>query len=313
MAPPVSPDHYEILGVDHTATDDQLRTAWRDAARRLHPDNDSGSSEEFIAAKAAYDVLADPARRRAYDAERMAARLAAGARRQSPLSSEPASPPDHPAPAARATSTEWGEPGGDLATTATISFSAAVFGTSTSVVVTRRDRCRTCGGTPPDKGCRTCGQDGYEMVEYTAHLDVSPGTTTGTVITIFAGGDVGERAGVPGARRGLLGAFGDLLVEVIVTPAPGVLLVGTDLIYDFPVDVIDAMLGAIKHKELLDGLATVVVPPGSVSGQRIKLTGRGVPVPGLARGDAYLEVRLEVRTDLTAAQRTLLESLRPRD
>jgi len=64
---------------------------------------------------------------------------------------------------------------------------------------------------------------------------------------------------------------------------------------------------------LLDGPATIVVPPGTAPATRIKLAGRGVPLPGATRGDAYVEVRLLMRTALSAAQRDLLLELRRLD
>ncbi|EFT69619.1 J domain-containing protein [Cutibacterium acnes] len=65
---PDSPTLYEVLGVCPDATDDQIKTAWRRAAKVTHPDA-GGTSEAFAAARHAWEVLSDPARRTAYDAD----------------------------------------------------------------------------------------------------------------------------------------------------------------------------------------------------------------------------------------------------
>jgi DnaJ-class molecular chaperone len=63
----VAEDYYIILGVPADATDDQIRSAYRSKAKRLHPDHFEGSSAPFRAVQEAYEVLRDPSRRRTYD------------------------------------------------------------------------------------------------------------------------------------------------------------------------------------------------------------------------------------------------------
>ena len=203
-----------------------------------------------------------------------------------------------------------GRSGADLAATVTVSFVDAVFGTTVPLSYSRRMRCRSCNGLPPLDGCASCGLEGYELLEASVTVSVPPGTSANSSVTIFAAGDVGERAGPPGHRRGLLGASGDLVVNVNVIATPGVIMAGADLIYDLPLDVIDALLGCLVHPTLLDGSCSLAIPPGCPPGQRIKIPGRGVPIPGATRGDAYAELRIVMRQHLTADQRELLELLR---
>ena len=74
---PAAPDPYAVLGVARGATDAAIHAAYRGAVRRTHPDA-GGSAAEFEAVQEAYEVLRDPARRRAWDARSGAARPSAG-------------------------------------------------------------------------------------------------------------------------------------------------------------------------------------------------------------------------------------------
>lgn len=319
------PSHYELLGLSPDASDEQIRQAWRDTARRLHPDTaGEGATDAFLAARYAYEVLVDPRSRRQYDVEQLAVRLRF---RPDPQPSTPAPPPtpQHvstttappgPTGATRPTQknpspSDHGDPGATLHATITIDFPSAVFGVTVPLIISRRQPCRTCAGRPPRTGCASCGHEGFELLESTVNVVVPPGTTSGTSIVVPESGDIGQRAGTPGARHGLPGPAGDLVVETIVTPTPGVLQVGSDLIYDLPIDVIDALLGTLVYPQLMDGPATVVVPPGAEPNLRLRLSGRGVPAALIGtRGDAYVEVRIVMRTNLSPAERQSLEALR---
>ena len=68
MQPSVD-DHYRTLGVDHAATLDEIKAAFRQAALRLHPDKGTGSEDDFIKIQRAWDILSNPISRAAYDQE----------------------------------------------------------------------------------------------------------------------------------------------------------------------------------------------------------------------------------------------------
>ena len=326
---PLDPlDYYARLGVSETATAGDIRHAWRKTARRLHPDTaPTGTAEEnaseFILASQAYDVLIDAKARRAYDLARSAARRGPSSHEEPVHAAGPAdpmrspkarrsgySPLTQPGPAVDAI--EWGAVGQDVRALMTIGFSAAVFGSTIEVFLSRREVCRTCAGEPPDRGCASCGEEGSELVETMAEVVTPPGVANGSTLTLAQAGDVGPRAGHPGSRRGIPGPPGDLVVEFTVTSHAGVAMAGTTLVYDFPVDVIDALLGCQQQIRLIDGPALVVVTPGSAPGFRIRIAGRGVPLHGHTRGDALAEVRIVMRTQLTAEDRAVLGTLRRR-
>ena len=192
----------------------------------------------------------------------------------------------------------------------TVGFSAAVFGSAIEVYLSRREACRTCHGAPPATGCPACGEEGTELVETMVEVTVPPGTHTGSQARVLQAGDIGPRAGPPEDRRGAPGPAGDLVVEFTVSPIAGVVMQGQDLVYDLPIDVIDAILGSQHQMRLLDGPALVVAAPGCSPGGRLRIPGRGVPAHTAGRGDAYAELRFVMRTHLSGAERLALESVR---
>ena len=93
MTSSAQPNFYELLGISQHATTDEIRVAWRETARRLHPDTaGDGSSDAFLAARQAYETLSDAKARRQYDVEQLAVRLRAStnARYTPPPSPPPA-------------------------------------------------------------------------------------------------------------------------------------------------------------------------------------------------------------------------------
>ncbi len=159
--------------------------------------------------------------------------------------------------------------------------------------------CRSCGGTghQPRPSCSACG--GAGRIAGAARLDVKipPGVTDGQ--TIRLGGQ-----GMPGAGAG---APGDLLIRIDVAAHPILRREGQDLFVDVPVTVGEAMLGAKIDVPTLQGTVALTVPPGSQSGAKLRLRGRGIPALGKrAAGDLYVVLRVAVPTlegDLEQAQR----------
>ena len=304
-------NYYEIMGVPEDATPAQIRAAWRERAVALHPDHqkDSSATTEFIAAREAYETLSSPQRRRAYDS---VLRANDRPRRPSTVYSQPpaSSPPPPPAYTQPHDTQPHGPRGADIHASVTVDFAPAVFGTRAEVIGTHRSLCRSCGGYPPPAGCIVCAQAGYEPLSFVIDLEIPAGTTNGQQVVVPNYGDVGDRPTSNSAPYGVPGPPGDLLVRVDVRPQPGVLALGADLVYDLPVDVIDALLGTHQRVVLLDGPASVVIPPGTPPGQRLKIVGRGVPHPSQTRGDALVEVRIVMRDDLTEQERSMLETLR---
>jgi molecular chaperone DnaJ len=132
--------------------------------------------------------------------------------------------------------------------------------------------CSSCGGTGRQAGpaCRPCGGSG--MVNESARLEVKipPGVRDGQKIRL-------RGQGAPGKNGG---PAGDLLITVSVDPHPIFVREGQDLRIDVPITIKEAMFGAEIEIPTLDGPVKVRVPPGSQSGQKLRLKGKGVPGSG---------------------------------
>lgn len=232
------------------------------------------------------------------------------------------------------------ERGADLHHTLTLPFEDALRGTQRSITVTRRDTCRRCGGAGRFRGagqpCLTCegagvvrsmrghmvfsrtcpacagsGQQAPRSCEACGGLGLETRTDNAQV-RLPAGVADGDRVRVPGrGHAGVRGGeFGDLYITVQVEPHPLVRREGDDLVMAVPVAVHEAALGARIEIEALDGPARFRIPPGTQTGQRFRLRGRGVPsTRGGPQGDLVVEARLMLPPVLDERSRELLREL----
>ena len=131
-------------------------------------------------------------------------------------------------------------------------------------------------------------------------------------VRIPPGVDDGGRIRIPGkgaeSRGG--GPAGDLFAKIRIRPNAIFRRDGRDLLLDLPVTVGEATLGARVEIPTLDGTATVTIPPGSDSGRRLRLRGKGIAAPKSgARGDLYVTVQIRVPVGLDADARAKLREL----
>ncbi len=214
------------------------------------------------------------------------------------------------------------ERGEDLTAQVTLSLGEAVTGTERALSVQRPGRCQRCNGRgeagasgpcPTCKGtgrarrsagmpfggaCPTCNGtgraaepcpqcDGTGVVEEMTRLTVKipPGVQTGSKVRLAGQGAAGPHGGPPG----------DLYIETEVAEHPFVRREGDDLYMDLPVTVPEALLGAEVKVPTFQGEVTVRVPPGSQSGRKMRLKGRGAPsLKGGSPGDMYLVLQVKV-------------------
>jgi molecular chaperone DnaJ len=145
--------------------------------------------------------------------------------------------------------------------------------------------CAACGGNGQQRECvcRACGGAGVEARVESAAVAVPAGIADGVQLRVQGGGHVGRRGGRPG----------DLFVVVRVEPHAFFRREGDDLHLEVPVSIHEAALGAKIDIPTLDGVVKLRVPPGTQSGQRLRLRERGAPSmrPG-ARGDLIVEITL---------------------
>lgn len=163
-------------------------------------------------------------------------------------------------------------------------------------------RCAECAGTGRRRRrpCGTCGAEGVLSRIETVEVPVPAGITGGTRLRVSGGGNAG-RGGGP---------CGDLCVTVSVDPHPLFRREGDDLHLVAPIAVHEAALGARVEVPTVGERARIRIPPGSQSGQRFRLRGRGAPSPRTGEpGDLIVEVRIVLPRVLDERSKELMRQL----
>lgn len=321
--PPFDP--YEVLEVSRDADAVTVRRAYQRLARRLHPDLHPGDAEaerRYEEVARAYRILAEPELRRRWEE----GLLEAG--RRSPAGAEPGGARGRGGPArltlesflevhAEWISGEPGEPrGDDLTAELTLDFAEAVRGVTTSFSVQRERECEECAGegeTLSGAPCERCGGRGLVVDLDRIRVRIPQGVEDGSRLRLPGKGNppgAKEPAGpaAPGA-----GEAGDLFLTVRVRPHSYFRRRGLDVLGDLPVTFAEAALGAEVEVPTLDGPVRVRLPAGTSGGQRFRLRGRGVALPGGRAGDHYYRVEIAVPERLDEEARALLERLPRQD
>jgi len=303
-------DYYEILGVKRDASKDEIQRAYRKLARQYHPDvnKEPGAEDTFKEVGEAYEVLKDPEKRAKYD-RYGAAWKAAQQRGGSP-------PPEY--------EDIWfdisGAPEGGFSGFSGFSeFFEQLFGAGTrrrGATGGARARGQRWDWVMPgmDREARLTltleelAQGGPREVSLT---DPETGQTKTYTVTIPKGVRPDQRIRLAGlGRPGSGGAPpGDLYLLVDLLPHPTLRLEGDDLYTTLQVAPWEAALGAEVELKTLDGTVHVKVPPGSSSGRKIRLRGKGWPHARGGPGDLYAEIRIMVPSSLTDAERQAYETL----
>lgn len=339
-------DYYEVLGVDHGATQDQIKQAFRRLAREHHPDvrkDDPKADERFKEINEAYQVLSDPERRAQYDRYGTVPRIPAVDPRESGFG--PFEDFFDMFFGRRATSADRDAPerGADLGYDLEVTLDDAASGVEKTIEVARLETCPSCFGTGAERGssperCPTCQGAGEVRVSqrtvFGAFTQISTCHTcagSGTVlrhpcrqcrgsgraevrktltISVPQGVDTGMRLRVPeegeAGVRG--GARGDLYVVVHVRPHPVFQRRGKDLSCAVSISIYQAALGDEVDIPTLDGPLTHPVPAGVQPGTVLTLKGKGMP-DSHRRGDLHVRLDVRVPTDVTAEERQLLQRL----
>jgi curved DNA-binding protein len=287
-------DYYKILGVERTATADDIKGAYRKLARKYHPDvsKESGAEARFKEIGEAYNVLHDPEKRAAYDQ--------LGARWQPGQEFTP--PPD------------WGA--GFEFTRGTVSPEEAVefsdFFSSLFGQVGRQAQSAHAPGEDHHAKIFIELEDAYTgatrgitlraphldaqgrvvLRERTLNVQIPKGLREGQLIRLAGQG----AAGIGGAPPG------DLYLEVHFAPHSLYRVEARDVFLTLPLAPWEAALGATVNTPTPTGVVEVKIPPGSQSGRKLRLKGRGIP--DQPAGDLYLVLEVVLPTaDTESAQR----------
>ena len=280
-------DYYEVLGVSRDADQDTIRRSYRKLARKYHPDlnSDSDAEERFKELGEAYEVLSDAEKRERYD--RLGARWREAEREAPEESFE-----DFFAHQGFGDSANAGF-GGDLF--------EALFGSRagrTTGPLRGRDREALLELSLEDAlagGRRRLTLDGREV-----NVNFPAGVRDGQLIRLAGQGGEGRDGGPPG----------DLFLRVALKPHSRFRRRGDhNLDVDLPITPSEAALGATVSVETPTGTARVRVPPGSSSGRRLRLRGRGLPQRGGGSGDLHAIVKIVVPKELSDHERELYEQL----
>lgn len=345
-------DYYEILGVSRDASEEDIKRAYRELAKKYHPDvNKSPDAEErFKEISEAYAVLSDPQKREVYDQygragvegrysyedifnedlfrdifngfggfEDIFDILFGGGRR-------------------RRTQERRFAPR-DISSPIMIDLSDAFNGTETRVEVNRKAVCPKCNGVGAEfqsdiKVCPQCKGSGRVRVTQNSLFGRFTTVTTcnrcggagkiiekpcsqcrgkgyieekkAIVVNVPAGVDEGTLLRVAGE-----GEFGgDLYINVHLRNHPTLKRSGNDLIVEAEISFPEAALGTEIEIESIDGKVSVEIPPGTQSGETIRVKGRGMPsLESKKRGDLLVNVKVRTPTRLTREERELLEKL----
>ncbi len=288
-------DYYEVLGVPRTASADDIKRAYRQLARKHHPDlhpatERARAAERFKEINEAYEVLSDPDKRGKYDA--------LGANWKSGMDFSPSG-----GDAGYARAAEWDDLG-DVS-----DFFASLFGRGT-----RRTGQRGVRVTIPGSDIEAELPVTLEEMLHSARrritlngsrsleVEIPRGAREGTVLRLAGQGEPGVNGGPPG----------DVYLRLRMIPHPRYRVAGDDLEMDLSLWPWQAVLGADVRIETPDGPVTLTVAPGTQTGRRLRLRGRGLPRPDGSRGDLYAVARIVVPERPSAAEREAYETLKQR-
>lgn len=316
-------DYYSILGVSRSASEREIKQAYRKMARRHHPDvnlGDKSAEVKFKRVNEAYEVLSDKEKRRKYDQFgdqwQHADQFAQAGRRQTP-------------------SWDFGQAGGqrihfeeadlgglfgdlfgggvrgrrvrprrgkDMEYPVEVTLEEAYHGTKRTIQLQAEEPCSSCNGTGliQNLPCATCR--GLGMIPTVKRLEVKipPGVKTGSRVRVAGKGEPGYAGG----------ASGDLYLVTSTKPHRLFERKGDDLHVDVAVPLMVAMLGGEILIPTLKGKLALKIPSETQNGRAFRLAGQGMPHLGdSTRGDLLAKVDVVLPDKLSEEEKKLFEQL----
>ncbi len=227
--------------------------------------------------------------------------------------------------------------GEDLLQKIDIPFETAIHGGTVTLHVRRPETCPTCGGSgarpgtapqpcPTCRGtgstqssqgffsvsspcpdclgrgrriahpCAACAGGGQVLRDRALSVKIPQGVQDGARIRLTGEGEPGAAGGPPGDRY----------LEIHVKPHPTFQREGHDILSDVELNIVQAALGTTVPVRTMDGSVRLRIPPGTPSGAKLRLRGKGAPTPGGGHGDHYVSIRITAPKALTPQQADLL-------
>lgn len=323
-------DYYEVLGVSKTATDDEIKKAYRKIAIKYHPDRNPGNTEaeeKFKEAAEAYDVLHDPQKRQQYDQfgfDAPGGGFGGGGQRQKPQYR-----------------------GADLRIKVTLSLQEIATGTTKKFKVKKDVTCTHCNGSGAENGsasetcptchgsgvvtrtvrtmlgmmqtqsecptchgegtviknkCKECGGTGIVKGEEVVEIKIPAGVAEGMVVNVPGKGSAGQHNGING----------DIQVYISEEPNDTFVRDGNDVIYNLLLDFPTAVLGGNVEIPTIDGSKVKIkIEPGTQPGKTLRLRGKGLPSVqgyGTGTGDLVVNISVYVPKTLSKDEKKAVES-----
>jgi DnaJ-class molecular chaperone len=320
-------DYYEVLGVKKTASEAEIKSAFRKQARKYHPDvnpGDNSAEDKFKQVNEAYEVLSDPEKRKRYD--QLGPNWKAGEEFRPP----PGWERQYAAGDAGDFFGGGGGAGGfsdffetlfggrrgarggqgfamrgnDIEAEIALTLEEAHRGGSRSVTLQSSEACPECRGTGSKDGktiCPTCRGAGAVRRPKSLDVTIPKGLRDGSVIRLAGQGE----PGLNGAQAG------DLFLRARIQPHRLFEISGTDDVQvELPVAPWEAALGAKVMVPTLEGPLEMTIPAGTQGGQKLRLRGQGLNRRGGGRGDQYARLKIVIPPRLTAQEKETFEKLK---
>jgi molecular chaperone DnaJ len=330
-------DYYEVLGLDKSASDDDIKKAYRKLAMKFHPDrnkdNEAAAEEQFKEVKEAYETLSEPEKRARYDQYGFEEEGGGG----------------HAGWAAQAFSEMFRRARGehvrnvrrnsDKQLLLNINLEESQFGASKRVVYQHVVSCKTCEGTGSksktkttcktcngqgslfmrqgntqfmstchdcggtgtkiDDPCGDCGGHGVKVETRDGEIDIPAGVHSGVTVRIPGGGDHAIPSMPPGDLH--------VMIQIVPHERFKVDMSGRMFVTE-KVGFVTAMIGGkVTIKNLAGDELEVSIPEGTNNGSQLRLAKQGLKRLDKSVGDLYVEVEIEFPKDLTKEQKTLLK------
>ena len=296
-------DYYKILGVSKSATEKEIKSAYRKLAQKYHPDRNPGNQkaeDKFKEINEAHEVLGDPQKRAKYD--QLGSSYAQWERAGRPGGGFDFG--QWTSGMSGGTRVEYRDlndlfGGGGFSDFFTSLFGGG-FGEPATRTTTRRVR-----GEDMEQPVEVSLEEAYHGTERTLikgerrlTVKIPPGARTGTKVRVAGEGSLGQISG-------------DLFLVVNVRPHARFRREGDDLHVDMPIELYTALLGGEVRVPTLIGDVVLTIPPETQSGRTFRLAGKGMPKlrQPTEHGDLYAHAVIRIPTHLTDEERKLVTQL----